>query len=311
MRTRFYLLFIGGLLALSARAQSDAYLFSYFTGNGEDGLHLAYSTDGKTWTALNGGKSLLKPNVGGEKLMRDPCILPDPDGQTFRMVYTTGWKDKGIGYATSTDLVNWSEQRFLPVMQAEPETQNCWAPEVAWDPETKKYFILWASTVKGKFPQTEQENGNHRIYATRTTDFQTFTPAKVYYNRQFNVIDATMQRDGDRWVMFLKDETEHPFPEQKNIRVATSDGPNWPWSAPSAKITGNYWAEGPTALKIGDRWMVYFDKYKEGKMGCVTSTDLKTWQDVSDTVRFPPGTRHGTAFRVKREVLDKLMTLGK
>lgn len=35
----------------------NAYLFSYFINNGEDGLHLAWSTDGLNWKALNGGKS--------------------------------------------------------------------------------------------------------------------------------------------------------------------------------------------------------------------------------------------------------------
>jgi hypothetical protein len=41
--------------------ESEAFLFSYFTRNGEDGLHLAYSADGTTWKPLNGGRSLLKP----------------------------------------------------------------------------------------------------------------------------------------------------------------------------------------------------------------------------------------------------------
>ena len=63
------------------------YLFSSFRGNGEDGLHLAYSRDGLIWTALKDDKSFLKPMIGG-KLMRDPCIIQGPDG-TFHMVWTT------------------------------------------------------------------------------------------------------------------------------------------------------------------------------------------------------------------------------
>jgi hypothetical protein len=34
------------LLAAGAAHAADAYLFTYFTKNGEDGLHLAASTDG-------------------------------------------------------------------------------------------------------------------------------------------------------------------------------------------------------------------------------------------------------------------------
>ena len=33
-----------------SRIGYPCYLFSYFKGNGEDGLHLAYSNDGLKWT---------------------------------------------------------------------------------------------------------------------------------------------------------------------------------------------------------------------------------------------------------------------
>src|SRR5690349_1437214 len=71
-----------------ALATRDAYVFSYFKRNGEDGLHLAYSEDGLVWHELNGGKSLLKPFVGRSKLMRDPQIIAGADG-LFHMVWTT------------------------------------------------------------------------------------------------------------------------------------------------------------------------------------------------------------------------------
>jgi hypothetical protein len=70
-----------------------SYLFAYFVGNGEDGLHLASSDDGLTWNALRGGASFLTPTVGS-KLMRDPCVVLGPDG-VFHMVWTTGWWDRG------------------------------------------------------------------------------------------------------------------------------------------------------------------------------------------------------------------------
>lgn len=71
-------------------------MFSYFKGNGEDGLHLAYSVDGMKWTALKQDSLFLKPVVGKEKLMRDPCIIQGRDG-CFHMVWTASWQDKGIG----------------------------------------------------------------------------------------------------------------------------------------------------------------------------------------------------------------------
>ncbi|HVK02594.1 MAG TPA: hypothetical protein VM490_03920, partial [Armatimonadaceae bacterium] len=108
------------------------YLFSYFVGNGEDGLHLAWSADGYRWEPLNGGRSYLTPTVGESKLMRDPHLLRAPDG-TFHLVWTTAWEGRTIGYASSKDLVNWSPQKAIPVMAHEPEARNCWAPETAYD----------------------------------------------------------------------------------------------------------------------------------------------------------------------------------
>ncbi len=94
------------------------FLFSYFTGNGESGLHLAWSTDGLRWEALAGGRPLVRPEVGG-RLMRDPCIAQGPDGQ-FHMVWTTQWNDLGFGLSHSADLIHWSPQEFVPIMAQVP-----------------------------------------------------------------------------------------------------------------------------------------------------------------------------------------------
>jgi len=111
-------------VVLAPMAAGQPYLFSYFKGNGEDGLHLAWSADGLTWTALKGDRSFLAPQVG-TRLMRDPCICQGPDG-TFHMVWTSGWWDKGIGLAHSKDLIHWSEQTWLEVMAHEDGALNCW-----------------------------------------------------------------------------------------------------------------------------------------------------------------------------------------
>ena len=99
-----------GLASGAAQAQkplkkNEVLLFASFRGNGEDGLHLAYSPDGYQWTALNNDQSYLKPTVSKDKLMRDPCIIRGKDGR-FHMVWTTSWHERGIGYASSADLVH-------------------------------------------------------------------------------------------------------------------------------------------------------------------------------------------------------------
>jgi hypothetical protein len=43
-------------------------------------------------------------------------------------------------------------------------------------------------------------------------------------------------------------------------------------------VTGDYWAEGPTSLKINGQWVVYFDKYRDHKYGAIQSRILSTGQ---------------------------------
>jgi hypothetical protein len=310
------LVVIAALLSAAPALAQQHYLFSYFTGNGEDGLHLAHSTDGYKWSALNGGRSLLAPTAGGDKLMRDPSIACGPDG-VYHMVWTVSWGERGIGYSSSRDLVEWGPQRFIPVMEHEPTARNCWAPDIFFDDISQQFYIYWATTIPGRFPDTDGQTRrgdddpgyDHRIYFVATEDFETFTGAKLCYEHAFNVIDASVVRNGEVYVMFLKDETDRPHTPQKNIRIAQSPEVEGPFGPPSAPITGDYWAEGPTPLKVGDRWLVYFDKYTEHQYGVVASTDLAEWTDESDRLEVPRGMRHGTAFAVPADVAERLLKL--
>jgi hypothetical protein len=306
MMKRFvYLLMLLFPVAVTAQSNDSVYIFAYFKNNGQDGLHLAYSGDGFKWSALKNDSSFLRPTVAKDRLMRDPCIIRGADG-LFHMVWTVSWNDRGIGYASSKDLINWSEQQFVPVMMHEDSARNCWAPEVTYDAKKKQYMIYWATTIKGKYPADPSvENGyNHRMYYVLTKDFKTFSKTKVLYDKGFNVIDATIVPDGKQFVLFLKDETRNPV--QKNIKIATSKKLSKGYSNASAPITGNYWAEGPTTLRINGTWIVYFDKYRDHKYGAVQSTDLKNWTDVSDNLTMPKGIRHGTIFAVSRKQFELL-----
>ncbi len=289
------------------RSDSTAYMFSSFRGNGEGGLHLAYSYDGLTWTALKNDTSFLKPEIG-HGLMRDPCIIQGPDG-TFHMVWTTGWEDQGLGVAHSDDLIHWSEQQFVPVMAHEPEVRNTWAPEIIWDEQNELYVIYWASTIPGRFPETADtgDDGlNHRIYYTTTRDFNTFSDTQLFYEPGFNVIDSTIIRSGSEYIMVLKDETRHPA--EKNLRVARSDSLYGPWTEPSEPFTPEgVWVEGPTLLNKGETTIVYYDEYTNKRYGAMRTTDFESWEDISDKISFPEGTRHGTVFNVSKDELDRLL----
>ena len=291
---------------ISCKARDPAYIFTYFKGNGEDGLHLAYSTDALNWKSLNKDQSILTPEVGEQKLMRDPAVILGGDG-FYHVVWTTEWTERGIGYASSEDLVNWSEQQLIPVMEHEETARNCWAPEITYDARNEQYMIYWATTIPGLFPETQSEKDagyNHRMYYTLTKDFKEFSKAEVLYDPGFNSIDATIQWDGEQYVMILKDETREPA--RKNLKVATAQNLTGPYTEASEPITGKYWAEGPTAIQKDGEWLVYFDKYTDHQYGAVKSSDLKTWTDISEQVSFPDGIRHGTAIRVSSKELKAI-----
>jgi len=283
----------------------EGYVFSYFKGNGEDGLHLASSEDGYKWETLKKDASFLTPQVGKDKLMRDPCVIKGGDGM-YHMVWTVSWTDKGIGYASSKDLIHWSKQEFIPVMAHEKNARNTWAPEITYDENSKKYLIYWASTIDGKFTETqssEEKGYNHRIYYTTTKDFKKFKKTKLLYEPGFNVIDASIVKDEKGYIMYLKDETKVPV--QKNLKIATSKNLEGPYSKAGEPITGKYWAEGPTATQINGEWVVYFDKYTQKKYGAVKQTS-KGWEDISEQISFPQGTRHGTIIKVSADVIEAL-----
>ena len=307
MKNLFALLFL--IWSSISAAQSDVYMFSYFIGNGEDGLHLAYSYDGLKWETLNNGQSFLTPELGKDKLMRDPSICQAPDG-TFHMVWTTGWWDKTIGYASSKDLINWSEQKVIPVMMHEAEAKNSWAPELFYDDATETYYIYWATTIPGRHKEvstTESEKGmNHRMYYVTTKDFMTFSGTKMFFNPDFSVIDAAIIKDfSGEYMMIVKNENSNP--PEKNLRITKTSSlqSGFPIEV-SEPVTGDYWAEGPAPLRIGEYIYVYFDKYRDHKYGAIRTKNGKSWEDVSEQVFFPKGTRHGTAFKADKSVLENI-----
>ncbi len=295
----------------SSEKPDIGYLFSYFNNNGKDGLHLAYSMDGLKWEALNNDQSLLKPVVGKDSLMRDPSVAQGKDG-TFHMVWTTSWWDHGIGYASSKDLIHWSKQKFLPVMNHLESTKNTWAPEVFYDKKDDLFYIVWASTVPELFEEIEtskSEKGlNHRLYYTTTKDFETFSPTKLFFEPGFSVIDGAIITTDSAYMMVIKNEMSAPA--EKNLRTTfTNDLKSGFPTEVSESISGDSWAEGPTPLKIGKYIYLYFDKYRDKKYGAIRTLDGKKWEDISDSISVPKGIRHGTAFPVSKTIIKNLQQL--
>ena len=230
-------------------------------------------------------------------------MVKGPDG-TFHLVWTTGWRgDLGFGYASSKDLINWSEQQFIPVMEYDTTTVNVWAPELFYDDENQEYIIAWASTIPFKFPKgIEDEKNNHRMYYTKTKDFKTYSDPALFCDPGFSVIDAvTVKRAKDDYVLVLKDNTR----PNRNLKIAFGKTPVGPWSEASEAFSGNF-VEGPTVLKLGDAWYIFCDVYKEYRYGVYKTIDFINFEDVSSEFSIPKGHKHGTIFTAPEEVLNNL-----
>lgn len=298
-----------------ASLADHVFVLSYFVGNGESGVYLAISDDGWKFTPLREPKlPIIKPGVGKDKLMRDPCLAQGPDG-LWHLVWTSGWWDKHIGYATSPDLIHWSEQRALPVMEHEPTALNAWAPELVYEPRRRRFVLYWSTTIPGRYPETEpagkgtDTNGagkvlNHRFYYAESTDNgKTWSETKSLWDPGFNCIDATIVPDGRSWLLIGKDETKAPT-AHKWLFVARGNSATGPFENIAPRITGNYWAEGPTAYKVGKTWRVLFDRYQDGRWGAVESEDGIHWRESSEKLTMVPGARHGLVVKLRRSAIE-------
>jgi len=299
------ILLTGAFISCGQLKEKEYYLFSTFREPADKGLFLAYSEDGYHWSDLGG--PYLVPQVGSQKVMRDPSIVREPDG-TFHLVWTSSWRgDLGFGYACSKDLVNWSEQKFIQVM-TDTSTVNVWAPELFYDDEKQEYIIIWASTVPFRFEKgLEEERNNHRMYYTTTKDFVSFSGTKLFLDPGFSVIDAVIvKRDTGDYVLVLKDNTR----PMRNLKVAFAKDPLGPYEHVSANFTEPF-TEGPTVVKIDNDYVIYYDAYRDKKFGAAGTTDFLRFENISGKISLPEGHKHGTIFKADKKIVDRLKEVSK
>lgn len=289
------------MLILTSCASKSIYMFTSFKEPANEGLRFLYSKDGLHWKRVD--STFLTPMLD-QKVMRDPSIIEGPDG-TFHLVFTSAWKGRnGFGYASSKNLINWTEQRLIDVMKHEPTAVNVWAPELFYDDEKERFIIIWATTVPHRFHRgIEDEDNNHRMYYTTTKDFKTFTDTRLFLDPGFSVIDCVLLKRGKNdYVLILKDNTR----PNRNIKIAFSRDPLGPFTIASEPFTPNF-TEGPAVSKVGDDYIVYYDQYRDKIYGAMKTKDFKVFGDATKRVSVPEGHKHGTIFKVNRKVLKGLL----
>lgn len=308
----FLLLLAGSSFRPIKKKKPDPYLFAYFLNDGASGLHLACSEDGMKWTPLKGGKTVIKPAIG-DYVMREPHLSQTPDG-IFHLVWATGQYRKDLGYAWSKDLLEWSAQRLIPVMEKDTVVLNAWSPELYYDAASLQFNLIWASTVPKKFRDTDNSldslpsgyHLNHRIYRKTSTDLRTWSETQLFYDPGFSCTDATIATDSGKTMLFVKDETRLAKVVSKRIKMATGTSISGPFGAVGPGLTGKYFAASPTALRVDSQFVVYFDKYTKNRMGAVATRNFKKWDDVSDSLSFPKGVHPGSILQLNRKLMEKL-----
>jgi hypothetical protein len=275
-----------------------AWLFAYFKEPGSDGIYLALSRDGYHYTPLNDGQPWVAPTHPGE-IMRDVYLTRGPDNR-FHMVWTWNWRGNSLGYASSPDLLTWSEQKQIPIMQDFPQTNNVWAPEIYYDAAHSQWLILWSSSMK-------DSSAGNRIWFSFTPEFNTFSKPAVFFDPGYVVIDATIfHNDGGPYRLIFKDQTLDPLTYQQ--RVATGPTLEGPWGNISGPINES-WSEGPSAIQVGDRSIVFYDHYRapRARYEAVATTDWKHWEDITAQISLPAHCKHGSFLKITDEEAERML----
>ena len=298
--------FVAGLVLISGvatvAAVDNVYLLSSYRGNG-DGLHFSYSTDARHWTVIEG--VFLKSRLGA-KLFRDPFILRSNDG-IYRMVWTTGFKDRGVGYAQSVDLIHWSEPRMLTLMQAYP-SKNCWAPKLLQDSSTGLYRIYWTSDVDGWFADAPPKEGefNNRTFQATTRDFLTFSEPSLMIEPGFDHNDPNVIAWRGGYIATFKQGDAPRSKTWGSHYAATASNIAGPYTLIPTPIIAGQRSDAIGIVNAGDQLIYFVRRATPRQLAAYASTDGQKWTDITDTISGDAAHAQGNIFNVPVSVLNPL-----
>lgn len=293
------------------------YLAAYFKSGPKvsvdrvQALHYAYSRNGEQWYELNENQAVFRPKWQ----LRDPFLAKGPDG-IWRLVYTIVNLDANgnnvqtpyLGYAESSDLINWRNEKQLDLManfRPNASVYNTWAPEWTYDEGTGDYVIYWASTLN--FQPGAAHNNKH--YMASTKDWNSFSPARTFFDPGVSAIDASIIKENGKYYLFYKDEKTDPMRIRQTWSSSLTDAAQYqdPGHTSSDYVSpGN--SEGPQIFRLWgqSRWFMIYDYWALGKLGIKSTMDINdpsAWSAELGTSRFPKQFRHpGIAVTSEEEI---------
>ncbi len=308
-------------------SQYAGYLYIHFKRESEDGeqIHFALSrgNDPLHFDDLNDGKPVLRSSLG-QCGVRDPHIVRSPDGERFYLIATDlrayakpdwdavqRWGSRSIVVWESADLVNWDEGRLAEV--APPEAGNTWAPEAIWDPEQEAFLVHWSSAL---YDDAEHLGESYnRIMCATTRDFREFSAPRIWIDRGWATIDATVIEEGGLYYRFVKDERHRsdqaPFGKSVFAEVAgTLSAAEWEPVAEGIGLGAIKQGEGPLVYKsnTGNQWFLWIDEFTpERRYVPFETTDLASgeWTACED-YNLPEDPCHGVVLPVTADEFQRL-----
>ena len=296
------------IIQLPASAQkpekNEAYLFTYFTGNGpgEEAIRLAVSTDGYNYRALYKNQPIIESkSISKSGGVRDPHILRGNDGKTFYMVVTDlyvpemGWKNYAMILMKSTDLINWSSS-VVNIPQTFPkefcDVNRVWAPQTIFDKTTGKYMVY--------FSMKQGNNPDIIYYAFVNKDFTGLesAPKQLLYNPTNNAcIDGDIIEKDGKFYLFHKSESGEP-----GIKLAISEklteGYKYPHLNRVDKETDRVEGSGVFKMNNSEDWILMYDVYGSGRYQFTKSKDLEHFEVIDHEISMNFHPRHGTVLPI-------------
>jgi len=283
------------------------YVMSYFQTVSES-LFLAVSEDGFRWTPLCNGAPILQSTIGARSI-RDPHFSQDREG-VFHLLFSNSWNSDSIGHCTSRNLLHWSAQELLPVMQSVPLTNTAWSPECFYDGEEELYRIIWSSCVGELADRDDYVHYDSRIWGTTTRDWEHFTTPDIFYDPGYSVIDASVASRNGAYLLAVKDERgdNSDDTQHKAIHLGWSNHATGPYEMIADFVTPPL-TEGPTLFRRedenGGEWVMMFDHFMRGHFGAAAGRDGKSWVNITDRMA-PPRPGHASVLEVSESVATVL-----
>lgn len=290
--------------AFNAISTEGAYVFCYFVGNEphEQTIHLAVSTDGYNFDALNGNEAIIDQTMG-TGCVRDPYIFKatDEEGKDCYYIVATdmdamqGWtSNHAIIFWKSYDLINWEDEYVLDFRDFEgwEGCNRAWAPQVIFDEKEGKYMLYLALSTWDD-PATPLNEDMAQHYYLYTTDFKNFTEPEYLYGRRaesftnnngdtvtgIQCIDGDMiynKKDGNYYLYFKEDLTQ-------KIAYVKSESASGPFNEDYVVCSLNWFGvEGSTMYNITgtNAWMMIMDEYSEGTFFAQMTRDFESFRQV-------------------------------